>query len=313
MPYLKSLAVNAMGFCLFATDITHADPPAPARPDTVKVAAVQISGYGKHDVARDGYDPTKAIIPYIQRAGKEGVQLVVFPEYVLGRIPVPGLTTKTIAAAAAFHKIYVIVGCWEVHSDDSYANTALLFGRDGKIIGKYHKTHAAVDQYEGHPAYSSPPTGKDRAWFIQNDPEWTMQKGKSLPVFDLDFGKVGIMTCYDGWFPEAPRILSLKGAEVIVWINARGGKVEDFIVKSVMFQSHVAMITANQAYGSGTMIGDQPTRILQQSVDKQESYISDTINLKRIRQRRSHSRNFQQRRADLYEPLANPALSGIPD
>ena len=179
-----------------------------------------------------------------------------------------------------------------------------------KIVGKYHKTHAAVDQYEGNPPYSRPPSGKDKVWFIKNDPEWTMDKGMSLPVFDLDFGKVGIMTCYDGWFPEPPRILSLKGAEVLVWINGRGGKVEDFIVKSVMFQSHVAMITTNQAYGSGTMIGNPPSRILEQAADRTESYISGTLNLKRIRQRRSHSRNFQQRRADLYEPLSDSALNG---
>ena len=104
-----------------------------------------------------------------------------------------------------------------------------------------------------------------------------------LPVFDFDFGKVGIMTCYDGWFPEPARILSLRGAELIVWINGRGGSVEDFIMKSTMFQSHVAMIAANQAYGSGTMIGDWPTRIIARCPDKTEAYITGMIDLARIR------------------------------
>ncbi len=304
-------ALRMIGVLVVTASTAEGESPDLPRPETVKVAAVQISGYDKGDVPRDGYDPTDDLVPYIDRAGKDGVQLVVFPEYVLGRIPVPGSATNKIAAAAARQRIYVIVGCWEVHGDDSYANTALLFGRNGKIIGKYHKTHAAVDHYEGDPPYSSPPSGKDRMWFIKNDPEWTMEKGMSLPVFDLDFGKVGIMTCYDGWFPEPPRILSLKGAEVLVWINGRGGKVEDFIVKSVMFQSHVAMITTNQAYGSGTMIADHPSRIVAQAADRTESYISGTLDLKRIRQRRSHSRNFQQRRAELYEPLSDPVLQRI--
>ena len=130
-----------------------------------------------------------------------------------------------------------------------------------------------------------------------------MKKGQDLPVFEFDFGKVGIMTCYDGWFPEPARVLSLGGAELIVWINGRGGSVEDFIMKSIMFQSHVGMIAANQAYGSGTMIGDWPARIIERCPDKTESYITATINFKRFRTARENSRNFQQRRPDLYGTL----------
>ena len=74
-------------------------------------------------------------------------------------------------------------------------------------------------------------------------------------------------------------------------------------MKSIMFQSHVAMIATNQAYGSGTMIGNWPARIIAGSPIKQESYISATINLKQIRRVRSASRNFQQRRPDLYGRL----------
>ncbi|MDG1896970.1 MAG: hypothetical protein P8J37_18845 [Fuerstiella sp.] len=62
--------------------------------DVVKVAAVQISGYDKGDVPRPEYDPTADLLPYIDRAGKDGAQLVVFPEYVLGHIPVPGPTQR---------------------------------------------------------------------------------------------------------------------------------------------------------------------------------------------------------------------------
>jgi Carbon-nitrogen hydrolase len=115
--------------------------------DLVKVAAVQISGYDKGDLWREGYDAADQLIPYIERAGQEGAQLVVFPEYILGRIQVPGPTTRKISAAAAAHGLYVIVGCWEVYDDASFANTALVFDRTGTIVGKYHKTHAAVDHY----------------------------------------------------------------------------------------------------------------------------------------------------------------------
>ena len=274
--------------------------------DTIKVAAVQINGYDKGDLPRDGYDPTVRILPFIDRAGKEHVDLIVFPEYVLGHIRVPGPSTKKIAAAAATNRVYVIVGCWEQYSDGTYANTALIFDRRGEIAGRYHKTHAAIDHYEGQPAWAKRPSGKSKEWFLKNDPEWTMEKGVGLPVFEFDFGKVGIMTCYDGWFPEPARILSLRGAELIVWINGRGGSVEEFIMKSIMFQSHVAMIATNQAYGSGTMIGDWPARIVARCPDKTEAYITGTINLARIRRARATSRNFRQRRPDLYNELVKP-------
>jgi predicted amidohydrolase len=268
--------------------------------DEVKVAAVQVCGYDKGFVERPGFDPAEAVVKYIEKASGDGAQLVVFPEYHLGRIAVPGPVTEKISQAAAAAKIYVIVGCWEVHADESFANAALLFDRQGKIMGKYLKTHAAVDKFEGTPSYAHPPADRSTEWFILNDPEWIMKKGQDLPVFDLDFARIGIMTCYDGWFPEPFRVLSLKGAEIIVWINGRFGHVEDFIVKTAMFHNSVAMVTTNQAYGAGTMIADWPATIKAVCPPQKEAYISATIDLKRLRHNRKHSRNYQQRRPELY-------------
>lgn len=275
-------------------------------PRQVKVAAVQMLGYDKTDVSRPGFDPSDSVVRYIERAAKEGTQLVVFPEYLLGRISVPGPQTERIGKAAAAGRIYVIVGCWEVFQDGSFANSALLFDRSGKIIGKYNKVHAAVDHFEGEPPWSKPPNGKDAEWFIKNDPEWKMKRGHDFPVFDLDFGRIGILTCYDGWFPETFRILSLKGAEILVWINGRRGTVEDFIVKSAMFQDEVALIATNQAYGSGTMIGQWPAQILGQCPEPKESYITAKINLEQVRKARKNSRNIQQRRPEIYGEIARP-------
>lgn len=282
--------------------------------DQVKVAAVQIDGYDKSDLPRDGYDPVNSFVPYIDRAGKDEAQMVVFPEYVLGHITVPGPETQKIAAAAKANSIYVIIGCWEEFKDGTFANTALLFDRSGKIAGKYNKTHAAIDKFDkSDQPWRKPLPGKSRDWMKQNDPEWIMEPGADLPVFDLDFGRVGIMTCYDGWFPEPARVLSLRGAELIVWINGRGGSVEDFIVKTTMFQSHVAMITTNQAYGAGTMIADgtRHGHIIARTPDRKESYITGTINLQHIRRRRSGSRNFTQRRPDLYKDLVAPKRPSV--
>lgn len=304
---LMNVAIRVFTLCfVFASIGAVATNTSGQEPDLVKVAAVQVLGYDKTDLPKPGYDPAKSIVSYIHKAGADGAQLVVFPEYVLGRIQIPGAETQRIAKAATTNRIYVIVGCWELHDEGSFANTALLFGRDGKIEGKYRKTHAAVDHYEGDPPWSHPPRGKDTDWFVANDPEWIMEKGQDLPVFELDFAKIGILTCYDGWFPESFRVLSLKGAEILVWINGRRGSVEDFIVKSVMYQSHVGMICTNQAYGGGTMIADLPTRVLARCPDREEAYITATINVARIRKARQASRNLQQRRPELYREIVKP-------
>jgi len=309
VPTLCAILATALG-SFFGTRACNAQQGSDQHSGRVKVAAVQIRGYDKGDLPREGYDPTGTIVAYINRAGKDGAQLVVFPEYVLGHIRVPSPTTERISAAAAANHIYVIVGGWEDYPDGTYADTAFIFGRRGEIVGKYLKTHAAVDHYEGYPPWSKPPSGKDKDWFLRHDPEWLMKKGEDLPVFDLDFGKVGVEICYDGWFPEEARILSLKGAQLIVWINGRSGVVEDYIVKSVMFESEVAMITTNQSYGGGAMIGDLSARggpqILASAPDKTEAYISAVIDLGEVRKKRDSSRNFQQRRPDLNGELVSP-------
>lgn len=275
----------------------------------IKVAAVQLAGYDKGELPREGYSPVDRVVKFIGRAGEDHADLVVFPEYVLGHIAVPGEETKRIAAAAREAHAYVAVGCWELHDgklDGSISNTILLFDRRGAIAGRYHKTHAAIDHFDGEPPWLNPPRGKTRRWFLKNDPEWTMEQGKRLPVFTTDFGKVGMITCYDGWFPEPARVLSLKGAELILWLNGRRGAVEDFIVKTTMFQSHVAMVTTNQAYGAGTMIGDWPTRIVATAPPRQEAYILGEVNLAQVRKSRANSRNFRRRRPDLYGDLVEP-------
>ena len=166
MPQSSSMLVVAGFLTTFVGDVVFAgkvvaNEPNKVNRDVVKVAAVQISGYDRGDVPREGYDPTLELVPYIDRAGKDDAQLVVFSEYVLGRITAPGRSTNRIAAAAKANSIYVIVGCWEVFDDETFANTALIFDRNGKIVGKYRKTHAAIDQWDrSGPAWARPPKGK---------------------------------------------------------------------------------------------------------------------------------------------------------
>jgi len=254
----------------------------------VKVAAVQLWQPGK----KDEPDPIKSIVKYIDRAGKEGVQLIVFPEYLLGRFKVPSPQTKALAAAAKKNKIYVIAGGWEEFENGEYANTAFLFDREGKIIGRHNKVHPAVG---GLNPYCWPPN--------PDDEEWKMKKGEEFKVFDLDFGTIGIMTCYDGFFAEPANVMSLKGAEIVCWINGRAGPIEEFSVKADMFRYYIAMITANLSPGSGTMIGTWPATILAHVKETGDHYISAEIDLEALRLRRKNSRVFYQREPGKYSEI----------
>lgn len=256
----------------------------------IRVATVQIDGPWNWRVPTTPQnDPADPLLPYIARAGAEQADLIVFPELYLGMFRVPSPQTEKIAAAARQHRINVMVGCFEVLDDAGhYANSTLIFDREGRIVGRYFKAFQAVND---------PPK--------PDDPEWMMTPGTETPVFDLDFGRIGVLTCYDGYFPEMFRLLALKGAEVIVWPNARSGAVEEHIVRSAMQANYVHLVTSNKAVGGGSMIAEWPARIDHRTTSTGEAYLSDTLNMGQLRTGRIHAREFFQRRAQMFAELGD--------
>lgn len=119
-------------------------------------------------------------------------------EYFSFAESVPGPTTETFAAEACRHGVSVIATAFEEHEDGHY-NTSMLISSKGKLIGKYRKTHI--------PASSSP--------LINADEKYYFKPGDSLPVFEMDGLKIGMLICFDRTFPEAWRTLALKGAEIV--------------------------------------------------------------------------------------------------
>ncbi len=260
--------------------------------DSIKVAAVQLDAYAE--------DRAEKMVGFINRAGDEGVDLIAFPEFILGAFyGDTNETIKAVAQAAEKNRIYVIAGgmdeyekdAFESLKKDAFANTALLFGRDGKIEGKYNKNHRATGE-------------NPHCWpHRETDVEWRMKAGDGYPVFDLDFGRIGIMTCYDGYFAPGTEIMSLKGAELIVWINGRAGPIEPFIVQTDTFRHYVAMVATNFHTGSGLMVCTWPGEILAHSTETGEQYISSKIDMKTLRWRRENSRTHHQRRPEVYKEI----------
>jgi len=165
----------------------------------VRLATVHLNPKG----AKTPAEACRLFAPLIEEAARQKADLVVLPEtltaYATGRKPaevaepVPGPSTDYFGQLANRHNLYIVAGLNERDGHLVY-NVAVLIGPDGKVVGKYRKVTLPTGEGEGGVA-----------------------PGKDFPVFDTKFGKVGMMICYDGFFPEVARELANRGAEVIAW------------------------------------------------------------------------------------------------
>ncbi|HUG71472.1 MAG TPA: carbon-nitrogen hydrolase family protein [Pirellulaceae bacterium] len=159
-----------------------------------------------HFQPREGKTPAdkcKLFAPLIEEAAEKQADLVVLPEtltyYGTGSTfadcaeAIPGPSTNYFGQLAKKHDLHIVAGLLERDQHLVY-NVAVLIGPDGEIIGKYRKVTLPRGEIEGGIA-----------------------PGKDYPVFQTRFGKVAMMICYDGFFPEVARELSNRGAEVIAW------------------------------------------------------------------------------------------------
>lgn len=259
---------------------------------SVRISASQITIHTGREIAD--------IVEHIDQAAADGAEMAVLGEYLLG--PFHGHEGEgllRVREAARRNGIYVVVGGWEEFEPgayarlqaDAYANTTLLIGRDGGIEGSFRKVHPAV----GEPPHFWPP--------LPNDHEWRMKPGDGFHAMDVDFGRIGIMVCYDGYFPESARLLSLDGAEIILWLNGRPGPLEAFLVQADMLRNYTAMVATNLGQGSGTMIGIYPADILAHAPETGDHRIVADIDLGALRYVRANARMLHQRRPEAYGPL----------
>jgi predicted amidohydrolase len=176
--------------------VKEVSPPAPR---TVRLATA-------HFIPKGGKTPEdnrKLFEPLIADAAKQKADLLVLGETLtypgLGKKyhecaePIPGPSTDYFGEQAKKHNLHIVAGLLERDGHLVY-NVAVLIGPDGKIIGKYRKVSLPRGEIEGGIA-----------------------PGSEYPVFQTKFGKVGLMVCYDGFFPEVARELTNHGAEVIAW------------------------------------------------------------------------------------------------
>ena len=184
--------------------------------NTVKVGIIQQHNIG--DVA----DNRRRIAEKIRDLSEKGAQLIVNQELHdtlyfcqsenvdLCNLaePIPGDATSFYAALAAENKVIIVTSLFEKRAPGLYHNTAVVFEKDGTIAGKYRKMHIPDD-----PAYY------EKFYFTPGD--------TGFEPIKTSVGVLGVLVCWDQWYPEAARLMALRGAQMLIYPTAIGWESTD--------------------------------------------------------------------------------------
>ena len=158
----------------------------------------------------------------IRQAAAEGAELVVLQELHNGLYfcqteetqvfdqaePIPGPSTELFGALAKELGVVLVLSLFERRAPGLYHNTAVVIERDGSIAGKYRKMHIPDD-----PAYY------EKFYFTPGD--------LGFEPIDTSVGRLGVLVCWDQWYPEAARLMAMRGAEMLIYPTAIGWESSD--------------------------------------------------------------------------------------
>lgn len=122
--------------------------------------------------------------------------------------PIPGPDTDIFSAVAKKYNVVLVTSLFEKRAPGLYHNTAVVFEKDGSIAGKYRKMHIPDD-----PAYY------EKFYFTPGD--------LGFEPIQTSVGKLGVLVCWDQWYPEAARLMALAGAEMLIYPTAIGWESTD--------------------------------------------------------------------------------------
>ena len=158
----------------------------------------------------------------IRKAASEGAELVVLQELHNGLYfcqvedtacfdqaePIPGPSTEEFGALARELGVVLVLSLFERRAPGLYHNTAVVLEKDGTIVGKYRKMHIPDD-----PAYY------EKFYFTPGD--------LGFEPIDTSVGRLGVLVCWDQWYPEAARLMAMRGAELLIYPTAIGWESSD--------------------------------------------------------------------------------------
>jgi N-carbamoylputrescine amidase len=219
---------------------------------------------------------------------------------------IPGPSTESLSAVAKELGVVIIASLFEKRTEGLYHNTTAVIDADGKYLGKYRKMHIPDD-----PAYY------EKFYFTPGD--------LGYKVFKTKFATVGILICWDQWYPEASRITALMGAEVLFYPTAIGWatsqdeatNTEQYGAWQTIQRSHAVanglhVVSVNRVgfeqngamkFWGGSFIANPLGSILYQaSHDKEEVNVLE-VDLKKTDSVRTHWPFLRDRRIDSYLPI----------
>lgn len=258
----------------------------------------------------------------IERLADDGAQLVVLQElhnslyfcqtedvdnFNLAE-PVPGPSTEFYGGLARRFGVVIVTSLFEKRAAGLYHNTAVVMERDGSIAGKYRKMHIPDD-----PAYY------EKFYFTPGD--------IGFHPIDTSVGRLGVLVCWDQWYPEAARLMALQGAEILVYPTAIGYADSDTpdeqerqreawttVQRGHAVANGLPVVTANRVgfepdpsgqtkgisfWGSSMAVGPQGEMLWRAGRDEEESAVID-IDMSRCEQVRRWWPFFRDRRIEEY-------------
>jgi len=220
--------------------------------------------------------------------------------------PIPGPSTDVLCKLAEELGVVIIASLFEKRAQGLYHNTTAVIDADGKYLGKYRKMHIPDD-----PAYY------EKFYFTPGD--------LGYKVFKTKFATLGVLICWDQWYPEAARITSLMGAEILFYPTAIGWatsqdedtNTEQYNAWQTIQRSHavangVHVVSVNRVgfeqdgamkFWGGSFVANPMGSILYKASHDDEEIKVMELDLARTDVTRTHWPFMRDRRIDSYQPI----------
>ncbi len=219
---------------------------------------------------------------------------------------IPGPSTQHLGKLAAELRVVIIASLFEKRAQGVYHNTTAVLNADGAYLGKYRKMHIPDD-----PAYY------EKFYFTPGD--------LGYKTFDTAYGKIGVLICWDQWYPEAARITSLMGAEILFYPTAIGWAAsqdaatneEQYQAWQTIQRSHavangVHVVSVNRVgyeqegvmqFWGGSFVSNPFGTVLYQASHDREEVAVIPVDTAKTDSYRTHWPFLRDRRIDSYKPI----------
>lgn len=280
----------------------------------VKVGLVQMS------CTADKVANFNKAISKIKEAAAEGAQIVCLQELFTSLYfcdvedyenfklaeAVPGPSTDTLSKLAAELGVVIIASLFEKRTQGIYHNTTAVLDADGTYLGKYRKMHIPDD-----------PSYYEKFYFTPGD--------LGYKVFKTKFATIGVLICWDQWYPEAARITALMGAEILFYPTAIGWhqsqdeatNTEQYNAWQTMQRSHavangIHVVSVNRCgyeqeeqmkFWGGSFVSNPFGTILYKASHDDEAIHVEDLDLEKSDRYRTHWPFLRDRRIDSYQPI----------